>query len=220
LYALSQAIGKDDHDFSFKGQKAVFNKQIRTTTGLFTSEQYVKNRASSPLSQWKQDYMDAGNTTRFPKDHKRLHLPACLPARLPACPPACLPACLPTSLPATVASGSPVPAGDLHFTGGSLVHTLLPGVAVSLWRHYAERALARAGGGDGSGSGSGSEGNHGAAAAAAAATATAAAAAAAVAAAAAEADEERAEGAFELALALDPDRRDAAWGQAGGDTDD
>ena len=33
---MSIAIGKDDKEFSFKGQKAVFNKQIRTTTGLFT----------------------------------------------------------------------------------------------------------------------------------------------------------------------------------------
>ncbi len=56
----SQAINKDTRDFSFKGQKAVFNKQIRTTTGLYTSEQYVKNRVSSPLSAWKKDYMDAG----------------------------------------------------------------------------------------------------------------------------------------------------------------
>ena len=81
---LSQAIGKDDHDFSFKGQKAVYNKQIRTTTGLFTSEQYVKNRASSPLSQWKQDYTHAGNT-RFPKDQKMPCLPAWLAGLLLVC---------------------------------------------------------------------------------------------------------------------------------------
>ena len=55
-----QAIRKDTRDFSFKGQKAVFNKQIRTTTGLYTSEQYVKNRVSSPLAAWKKDYVDAG----------------------------------------------------------------------------------------------------------------------------------------------------------------
>ena len=56
----SQGITKDTKDFSFKGQKAVFNKQIRTTTGLYFSEQYVKNRVSSPLAAWKKDYVDAG----------------------------------------------------------------------------------------------------------------------------------------------------------------
>ena len=55
-----QAIRKDDHNFMFKGQQAVYNKQITTTTGIHTSEQYVKNRASSPLSAWKQDYIAAG----------------------------------------------------------------------------------------------------------------------------------------------------------------
>jgi hypothetical protein len=55
-----QAIGKDDHNFMFKGQRAVYNKQITTTTGKYLSEQYVKNRASSPLSAWKKDYIAAG----------------------------------------------------------------------------------------------------------------------------------------------------------------
>ena len=57
-----QAIGKDDHNFVFKGQKAVYNKQITTTTGNLLSEQWVKNRASAPLSAWKEDYIAAGNS--------------------------------------------------------------------------------------------------------------------------------------------------------------
>lgn len=71
-----QAIRKDDRNFMFKGQKAVYNKQITTTTGLFTSEQYVKNRVSSPLSAWKKDYVDAGKPSQQPTT-VRMHGTSC-----------------------------------------------------------------------------------------------------------------------------------------------
>ena len=72
-----QAIRKDDRNFMFKGQKAVYNKQITTTTGLFTSEQYVKNRVSSPLSAWKKDYVDAGKPSQQPTA-VRIHGTSCV----------------------------------------------------------------------------------------------------------------------------------------------
>ena len=67
----SQETDDDTQEIFFKGQKAVLNKQIRTTTGVQKSKQFVKNRVSSPLSEWKQDYIDAGEC---PSRHTNAHV--------------------------------------------------------------------------------------------------------------------------------------------------
>ena len=61
-FDTSIVVAHNKKDFTFKGQRAVFNKEITTTTGIPISEQYVKNRRSSGLSDWKQDYLQAGFT--------------------------------------------------------------------------------------------------------------------------------------------------------------